>query len=276
MASNVWGWQAQDGTPFYAQSWAVDAPKAAIALIHGFGEHIGRYEHVIRFYNAEGFSFFCFDMRGHGRSGGKRGHTPSLETTFDDIDRFLAEVSQRADGSPVILYGQSMGGGLVLAYTLKRNPHIKAAVASSPWIQLAFQPAGWMVLLGRLTRFLAPSFTQPNNLNTEHLSRDPEVVKGYNTDPLVVSKISSSTGIGMLELADWLNTYQGTFPTPLLLMHGLDDQITSPKASAAFSERVKGDITLQVFPDGYHELHNEPFKAEVLEIASAWMNSKIS
>lgn len=272
MATNVWGWQAQDKTPFYAQSWPVEAPKAAIALVHGFGEHIGRYEHVARFFNGLGYSFFGFDMRGHGQSGGPRGHAPSMNTLFEDITRFLAEVGQRADGVPIILYGHSMGGGLVLAYSLKHNPGVKAVLATSPWIQLAFQPPAFMVFLGRLTRFLAPSFSQPNNLNPEHLSHDPEVVKGYIADPLVVTKISSANGIGMLELGNWLNNYQGTFPKPLLLMHGLEDHITSPKASAAFSERVKGDITLQVFPEGYHELHNEPFKEEVLDVMGKWVN----
>ena len=115
--------QAPDGVQFYFQGWQPETPpKAVVCLVHGLGEHSGRYAHVAAALNDAGYALLGFDLRGHGKSGGPRGHTPSYETLMDDIGRLLAEAAQRYPGQPQFLYGHSLGGNLVLNYALRRKP----------------------------------------------------------------------------------------------------------------------------------------------------------
>lgn len=275
MSPIEWTWNDADRIPIFTRLWTLEQPRGVIVLVHGMGEHSLRYEHVAGFLNNKGLAVMAFDLRGHGRSGGKRGHIPSIDDFYDEIGKIVAEAEIRFPEIPLFLYGHSMGGGLVLGYALRRHPEISGVIATSPWIQLAFQPAALMILLGRLTRSLAPSLSQPSRLKAEYLSHDPAVVKAYLADPLVHDRITSATGIGMLELGNWLNTYNGVFPLPLLLMHGVDDHITSPKATAAFAERINGDITVKLWQDGYHEMHNEPNKQDVLTFIGDWLEKHL-
>ena len=125
--------QAPDGIQFYFQGWQPETPpKAVVCLVHGLGEHSGRYAHVAAALNDAGYALLGFDLRGHGKSGGPRGHTPSYETLMDDIGRLLAEAAHRYPGRPQFLYGHSLGGNLVLNYALRRKPGIGGVVATSP------------------------------------------------------------------------------------------------------------------------------------------------
>ena len=133
--------QAPDGVQFYFQSWQPETPAKAIAcLVHGLGEHSGRYAHVGAALNVAGYALLGFDLRGHGKSGGPRGHTPSYETLMDDIGRLLAEARQRYPGQPQFLYGHSLGGNLVLNYALRRKPGLAGVIATSPAIRTATPP----------------------------------------------------------------------------------------------------------------------------------------
>lgn len=275
MSPIEWTWNDADGIPIFTRLWTLEQPRAVIVLVHGMGEHSLRYEHVAGFLNSKGLAVLTFDLRGHGRSGGKRGHIPAIEGFYNEIGKIVAEAEIRFPEIPLFLYGHSMGGGLVLGYSLRRHPQISGVIATSPWIQLAFQPSAFMVALGRLTRSLIPGLSQPSGLKAEHLSHDPAVVKAYLADPLVHDRITSATGIGMLELGNWLNTYAGEFPFPLLLVHGVDDQITSAKATAALAERITGDVTVKLWQDGYHEMHNEPNKQEVLDFIGNWVEKHL-
>ena len=114
--------QTPDGVQFYFQGWQPETPpKAVVCLVHGLGEHSGRYAHVAAALNDAGYALLGFDLRGHGKSGGPRGHTPSYDTLMDDIGRLLAEAAQRYPGQPQFLYGHSLGGNLVLNYALRRK-----------------------------------------------------------------------------------------------------------------------------------------------------------
>jgi alpha-beta hydrolase superfamily lysophospholipase len=153
--------------------------KAVVALIHGMGEHGLRYVHVANFFADNGIATMGIDLRGHGKSDGKRGHTPNYEALMNDIESFLKKVKQEFSELPVIIYGHSMGGNLTLNYLIRRRPNLSAAIVTSPYLKLAFEPPRWKVVLVKLSAGLIPTLSQPTGLETAAISRDKKVVKAY-------------------------------------------------------------------------------------------------
>ena len=270
------GWENKDDLKFYIRSWVPDKkPKAVVALVHGHGEHVGRYDHVGQAFTAAGYALTGFDLRGHGRSGGPRGHTPRYEALMDDIADFLALVAGRYPKLPVFLYGHSMGGNLVLNYILRRKPDVAGVIATDPWLKLAFDVPAARVVLVRVMDKLAPGFTQNSGLETAAISRDPEIVKAYVSDPLVHEKISVRLFSGIYESGLWAVEHAPEFPVPLLLMHGTGDRITSGQANREFAERAGKVATWRAWDGLYHEIHNEPEKARVLKVMIDWMDQRL-
>ncbi len=255
--------------------WPVAQPRAVLALVHGQGEHIGRYMHLAAWYNRQGIAVVGMDLQGYGRSEGSRGHTRDLVALLDDIDLLLAETRRRYPQTPLFLYGHSMGGNLTLNYVARRQPALRGLIATSPWIRLGFEAPALKVLAGRMLRRFMPTLTLPTGLTARFISQDPAVVKAYQTDPLVHSKISASAGMVLLESAGWLNQYSGEFPVPLLLLHGTGDKIISAPATKEFFGRVTGDVTHHEWPGLYHELHNEREQEEVFAYTLQWMEKRM-
>jgi alpha-beta hydrolase superfamily lysophospholipase len=264
---------ASDGIQFYFQSWQPETPlKAVVCMVHGLGEHSGRYAHVAAALNAAGYALFGFDLRGHGKSDGPRGHTPSYDTLLDDIGRLLDEAAARYPGLPRFLYGQSLGGNLVLNYALRRKPAIAGVVATSPWLRLSSAPPAARMTLGRVMNRLLPAFVQSSGLDPTGLSRDPEVVRAYKVDPLVHDRLSARLGMAAIANGEWAIAHAAEFPAvPLLLVHGTGDPMTSAVATQEFAAKVPGGCTLKLWEGFYHETHNEPEKADVLAFMIGWL-----
>jgi acylglycerol lipase len=272
--------QAPDGIQFYFQGWQPDAPsKAVVCLVHGLGEHSGRYAHVAAALNDAGYALLGFDLRGHGKSGGPRGHTPTYDTLMDDIGRLLAEAARRYSGKPQFLYGHSLGGNLVLNYALRRcsgqalrrKPGLAGVVATSPAIRTATPPPGSQITLAKIVNRIRPAMQMANGLALDGLARDPEVIRAYTNDPLVHDKISVRLALEMLQAGEWALAHAAKFPLPLLLAHGSADKLTSATASAEFARKVPGNCTFKLWDGFYHETHNEPEKAEVLSFMIDWL-----
>ncbi len=264
-------WNTADGVKIYAKEWEVKEPKGVVCLVHGLGEHINRYNHVAEFFNQNGYAVLGNDHRGHGQSDGKRGHAPKHEVFLDEVDQLLAIAKERYLGKPTFLYGHSMGGNIVLTYAVERQPRIAGIISSAAFIQFGTQPSKILVGLGKLTRSLYPSLTQANGLGRDALSHDPKVIEAYSNDPLVHDKISSAMGMNMMDAAAALDSYEGTISSPLLVMHGEDDRITSAAGSKAFADRVKGDVSCKIWEGLYHEIHNEPQQEYVFKHILGWM-----
>ncbi len=265
-------WKSVDGIDFYSRHWQVEKPKAAICLIHGLGEHCSRYDHFAKFFTEKGIVVFSFDHRGHGRSGGKRGHIPNYDTMLDDVQQLQRKTSQAYPGIPVFLYGHSMGGNLVLNYSLRRQPKVKGAIATGAHIRLAMPQPKLLIAAGRLLRPLLPGFSQPNGIDPNDISKDKSVVEKYINDPLVHNKVTSELGLSLLDAAQYLDDFSGNMPFPTLLVHGGEDGITSSEGSRAFSERVGGDISFQAWEGAFHEVHNEPDHQTFFEFVLNWIN----
>jgi alpha-beta hydrolase superfamily lysophospholipase len=236
------------------------------------GEHAGRYAGLAEFFGRQGFATLAHDHHGHGKTTGKKGHVRHYDLFYDELDAMAQEAQRRFPNLPVLLWGHSLGGAIVLSYVIKRSPSAyRAVVATSSAIKLAFEPAKLLVAIGKLTRKIAPGFTQHNQLNPADLSHDPEVVKAYKEDPLVHAYVSSELGLSTLEIGEALYTYTGEFGLPLLLMHGTEDRITSYRGSEMFARQAKGNITYKPWEGLFHETHQEPQREEVLQFAKEWM-----
>jgi acylglycerol lipase len=264
MQHTEFNWTTPDGINIVGQTWQpLSAPRAVVALAHGLGEHAGRYTHVAQFFADNGIATVAYDRRGHGKSGGQRGHTPDYEFYLDEVATLVAKTKEQFPNLPVFLYGHSMGGNIVLNYVLRRKlSGIAGVISSAAVIRLAFRPNPFVLNLG---------FSQNNQLDTAALSRDKAVVDAYNADPLVHDRLSSVAGLGILEYADYLCNNAGAFPVPLYITHGSDDKTTAAEGSEWFAGAYSGDITLKIWQSLYHEIHNEPQQATVLSEMIAWL-----
>jgi alpha-beta hydrolase superfamily lysophospholipase len=265
--------RTEDGVRLYGQGWERDgAPRATVCLVHGLGDHSGRYGPVAAHLNEAGYAVLAYDQRGHGKSDGKRGHSPSYDRTMDDIALLLAEASARYPGSPRFLYGHSLGGSLVLNYALRRKPTLEGVIATSPGLRPAMPVAGWkQALMGPLYNRM-PGLQMPNGLDITGISRNPEVISAYRRDPLVHDRASVRFGADILSSGEWALEHAREFSLPLLLLHGSADRVTCPNASAEFASKMNGPCTFTLVGGGYHELHNEPESHQVLDAVVAWLD----
>jgi alpha-beta hydrolase superfamily lysophospholipase len=265
-----------EGETFFASEWSPEGKsKAVILMIHGLSDHAGRYRHVGSFFAGSGYTVIIPDLRGHGRSFGKRGHFPSYDIVMQDISLFLETAWSRHPGLPVILYGHSMGGNLVLNYLVSNKPPVAGAVVTSPWLRLNIKPALYKAVLAITTNRIFPSLTQPDGVIPSFLSHDEEVVRKYIADPLVHSLISVRTYIEISRAGEFALKHADEVACPLLLMHGTGDRLTSFDASREFADKAEANITFKSWEGLYHELHNEIEKEQVLDFIRTWVDGMI-
>ena len=269
----------QDGNEFFVQGWEPETqPRAVIALVHGLGEHIGRYAHVAPALTDAGYALIGFDLRGHGKSGGARGHFPSLDLVMGDIRHFFQFVSQRYPTIPQFLYGHSLGGLLSLTYALQNKAALKGVMVTGSALRSALQEQKVKIALARVLGTLMPTATIPSGLDAKTISRDVDVVDKYVNDPLVHDKTSLGLGKAALTAIDLCFARASEFAYPLLIMHGKADALTYPSGSEDFA-RLAGkknkDVTLKVWDGLYHEVHNEPEQTEVFKVMVQWLDKHL-
>jgi acylglycerol lipase len=248
---------------------------AVVILVHGLGEHTHRYNNWATMFSRRGVGFAGVDLPGHGQSDGKRGGIKNYEPLFEMIDILLNSCRKTFPGVPLFLYGHSLGGGIVLNYLLHKNPKIKGAIVTSPWLKLSFEPARSKVVLASVMRYLIPGLTQPSGLKVEHISHDPKVVDEYRKDKLVHDKISVGLFHGAMSAAAYSLGHAEDLKVKTLLIHGSEDMICSPEGSREFASKTSF-AELKIWDGGFHELHNEPFREEVFTFIMSWINNQIS
>lgn len=270
-------WTTYDGLAMYAQGWepGIQPFKAVVCLVHGIGEHTGRYSHVGKAFSDAGYVLFGFDLRGHGKSEGTRGHIPSAESVIRDIGLLLEQARSRYPGLPLVLYGHSLGGILVLYFGLKQKPDVSGFLVTSPGLRTALEKQPMKIFAAKFLGALIPRLSIPTGLDMNAISQDKKVVENYQNDPLVHDRMSVGFGKIMLGVISWTFSHAGEFPLPLLLIHGKSDTIAYPSGSTEFAALVKKDCKVVLWENGTHELHNEPFKEEVFKTMIRWMDAKI-
>ena len=278
MKQRDFSWTTADGLKLHATEWKPDGNvKAVLLLVHGLGEHIGRYQHVAEVLTSAGYALSGFDLRGHGKSEGVRGHSPSYAALMSDISKCIQITRENIPGLPVFLYGHSLGGNLVLKYALTMNSNPKGAIVTSPGLGTADPVPPIKLLMGKLLYSLAPAFQMNNGLDVTGLSRDPDVAQKYTTDPLVHPLISTRWALDMLNNGRYLVEHASELKLPLLLMQGTEDRVVSPELTKCFAQGAPVDIIKYKEWDGYyHELHNEPEKQQVLNYMIDWLDKNIN
>lgn len=265
-------WKTNDGLKIFAQYWKSDVipAKAVVCFVHGIGDHSSRHTHVAEAFTNEGFVFYTADQRGHGKSEGQRGHFPSPDSILQDIDLLLQNARISFPGLPIILYGHSMGGILVLFYALERKPDIAGVISNSAGLHNALQKKPLLIIAARVLGSLFPHMSISNGLDLNGISRDPAMVQVYKNDPIIHNRITMGLGKVMLGVTNWTLENAGSFPLPLLIMHGKADIITYASGSEAFAAALPGKCSLILWEKAYHEIHNEPEKNEVMSAMTEW------
>lgn len=269
---------AHDGQELYLQAWMTEKPKASMLLVHGLGEHSGRYFHFVEKLNEIGVSVFTFDGRGHGKSaeGKPDAYVDSYEDYLKDIDALFIKVKTYVPRVPAFIYGHSMGGGLVATYALNYQPDTAGIIMSSPAIKPAEGTSVFLVAISSLVSKYFPRM-KALQLDAEKISRIPAEVKKYLNDPLVYTDaIPARTGFELLQMMRFIQENASNFTLPFLLIHGTDDGLTNPKGSELlFEKAVSTDKAIRIFQGGYHELINDLDREEVMELMLDWIANRI-
>lgn len=265
------------GLRLYCQSWQPEGPpRAVLAIVHGINEHSGRYLTLVNHLVPLDYAVYGFDHRGHGRSPGRRGHITRWEEYRDDVGAFLRLVGDREKRIPLFLFGHSLGALIVMEYVLRRPEGVRGAiVASAP-----FEPVGvgspFLVAVARLLSRTWPGFTLPVRIDPSVLSRDPQVVRAFLTDPLVHRMVTARWGTECLAAIGWVKAHAADVRLPLLLLHGGADRVNAAAGSRAFFAQVSHpDKTLRVYDDAYHELHNDLDCDTMVRDIAHWMDDRI-
>lgn len=270
-------WKAYDNVTLFSQTWQPQSanPKGVINLIHGLGEHSGRYDTWARLFVESGYIVRSFDLRGHGRSGGKRGYSSGLYKLLRDLDQFVITGRELYGGIPVINYGHSMGANLVLNHTIQDMTTADALIVTSPWLELGNPPSPFKILSASVLAGLLPGLTVRNGLRAEDLSHDLRIVHLYKNDPLVHNRIGLKLFSQLYESGIRASMSIYKINVPMLVMHGESDQITSCKASRNFVRNASSKTTYREFEGGYHELHNDLDNELVFDTIKSWLENTL-
>ena len=270
-----------DGLPLFVQHWPAPPPaRGTVLVVHGLGEHIMRYEHVAKFLNTAGWNVVGYDHRGHGRSGGDKGALNHPDDLVRDLALVLDKVRSQYPGTLALL-GHSLGGSIVgrfVAEGLAATPAdwhraVDALVLSSPAFDPGMNSAQKMMLT--MAAPLAPNLAVSNGLKPSWVSRDPAVVKAYADDPLVHDRVTPRVVQFILDGGELVIERAPKWKVPTLLMYAGSDKCVSPRGSEAFANAAPAAVvTTQAFPSLFHEIFNEPEKAEVLDVLGRWLAAR--
>lgn len=269
--------RAFDGETIYHQGWSPDhEPRAVVLLVHGLGEHSGRYDHVARTLVDAGYAVHALDHRGHGKSSGKRAFVKHYDELLRDLHQFRTLVASEHPGRPLVVLGHSMGGNLAMGYTLGNQDGIAALVLSGPALRVGddFSPVQLKVL-SAISK-VAPGL-RPQGLSADAISRDLAVVDAYRNDPLVYTgKISAGLGAALIGAMRSFPERYDQLRLPILVLHGTDDQLADVAGSRELEARaVHADLTAHYYEGLYHEVFNEPERDRVLADLTAWLDAHV-
>ncbi len=266
-----------DSLGLYYQRWQSDTTaKAILIIVHGFGEHSGRYMNVVDYMLPLGFTVYSFDHRGHGRSEGDRGHVQNWDEFREDLANFLKLVRDQEQDRPVFLLGHSMGGLVVLNYIL-HNPDtdIKSVISSGALLaQPEISPV--LVTISKIFSRVWPGFSIDTKLDINSISRDPKAVAAYKEDPLVHSTASARFGTELTKTIEWTQAHASEFSKPLLMYHGESDSLVPKIGTQTFFDNVAlKEKELHIYSDGFHEPHNDIDHKAVTKDLENWCNKYI-
>jgi acylglycerol lipase len=269
--------QGVRGIRIYHQCWLPEGePKAVLLIVHGLGEHSGRYRNVVDHLVPAGYALYGLDHVGHGKSEGTREEVERFEDLTQTLDLFRAIVQQAHPGKPLFLYGHSLGALIVPYYLLNSRDGLAGAILSAPMVCVPDHVSAATVLLGRVLSRLLPK-AGVVTVDPTGVSRDHAVVDAYVNDPLVFhGKTPARLAAEMLRAMECVTAEAARITLPLLLLQASADHLVNPRDARFLHDAVSStDKTLKVYEGLYHEVHNEPERATVLQDVEAWLAARV-
>jgi len=240
-------------------------PDKVLIFIHGIGEHVGRYDRWFERFIDMGFAIVTADHHGHGRSAGKRGHFKSYCEPMDFVQMLFDEAQNRFPGLPKFIYGHSMGGNITLNYVLRKEPRIKGAIVSSPWIDLKNQPSAFVRWMAGIVQPVLPALSFHTGISRSQLTVNEAELADYDKDELIHGRITVSTFMELAAAAQYAKTNIKKLHTPLLLMHGTADPIVDYHGVVNLEKQNPDYINLRLFDGFLHEIHKEKQNQQVFD-----------
>ncbi|MGA9375449.1 MAG: lysophospholipase [Mycobacterium sp.] len=251
-------------------------PNGVVVLCHGYAEHARRYDHVAQRFGAAGLITYALDLRGHGRSGGKRVYLKDISEYTADFHHLVGLAAAAHPELKRVVLGHSMGGGVVFAYGVEHPDDYAAMVLSGPAVYAQDGVSSVMVTVAKVVGGLLPGLPV-QNLPADAVSRDPAVVAAYEADPLVHhGKLPAGIAKALIGIGETMPQRAAVLTAPLLVVHGGQDTLVPVAGSERLIECVgSADVALKVYPELYHEVFNEPERAVVLDDVTSWIETRL-
>ncbi|MFT4703069.1 MAG: acylglycerol lipase [Bradymonadia bacterium] len=261
-----------DGRRLFLRELGDTGAEKTLVVVHGYGEHGGRYIERLQAFVEDGYRVLIADQRGHGRSDGPRGHVRRFQRYHDDLELVLAEAQSSAENT--VLFGHSAGGLIVLSALLQRTLPVAAAALSSPLLGLAITPPKWKETLGRAVARVLPRVSLPTEIEANMVSRDPDVVRGYETDPLIHHVVNTRWFVETTATMTACLADAAKLPVPAFVMQSGEDKLVSADASAQFAQAAGCEF--ECVEGAYHELWFEPDGERYAEQMRQWLNLRVA
>jgi len=260
-----------DGAKLAYRAWPLPDGKITFAVVHGLGEHAGRYRRFADGMAKHGFGTFALDLRGHGNSPGQRGHVDSWSQWTDDVSAFVAHVAS-ITGGEVVPLGHSFGGATLLSTVLAgKLSDARRFIVSSPALKVKVKVPAWKIRLGTTASKVLPKLALDNEVDPKLLSRIPEVVEAYRADPLVHSKISLRLYTEWLAASRDILNRAGEIKVPFLILAGTNDGLIDPEGSKELHAKAPSMSELRLLEGRYHEPFNDRDNEEVFTLIANWL-----
>ena len=265
-----------DGQSLFYQTWEHPQPRARVLIVHGLGEHSGKYHDFVEQNRSLAVTFAGYDQRGHGRSSGPRGCVDHFAQLTQDLDLLIETLGWAKEKLPWGVFGHSMGGLVVLKHALSQPMHSPHFIAlSSPYLGLAMAVPAWKVIGAHVLTYLAPKLALDDEIKNSMVSRDPAHWEKMDKDHLHHHQISSRMFLGAQEAIEFVQARADKLKIPLLLQMPYRDEVVSSPASQSFFERVaSAGKMLKIYPERKHEIFFDLEREQVFADFQAWIRSQ--
>lgn len=264
------------GVDLYFQRWMPESPKAILIFVHGLSEHVGRYNAFRRFFNSKDYGVCLYDMRGHGKSGGRKTHVNKFYEYLYDLAEFIEFVRKTSPNAPIFLVGHSLGGQIILNFVVKYAKAIRGAVVLSPNIRISLTLPKWKTRIGEIGAKWFPTIRIKNNIDPATLTHDANIVEKYKNDENIRKDITLRCGYEIVKNTELVMALASRIHVPIMLLHGGSDTLCDPDATRKFFMRVSvPSKRLKIYPGLYHELLNEVERDQVLMDMETWVEQQL-
>jgi len=257
----------------YRQAWLPDGiPVAILVVVHGIGEHSGRYSNLVNYFVPKGYAVYSFDLRGHGKSDGIRSYIEHFSYYLDDVKTFCDLVGAENKNTKIFMVGHSMGSTIAVDYALAHQGEMNGLIVSGTTLKAGLSVNKVSILMAKILSVLMPKMGVMA-LDTDLLCRDKAVVTAYVNDPLVYTgKLRARWGIELMKTMTKLQSRMSELTLPILIMQGTQDRISDPSSSQMLFDGVSSkDKTLKLYEGFYHEIFNDPERQQVFSDMEAWL-----